>query len=116
MEKASREAKLETSWVRPNEDYDRGLRAFVENAIADDGFMADAAGFIARIATAGATNALAQTLLKFCVPGVPDTYQGAELWNQSLVDPDNRRAVDFGHRHELLEDIIRRSQDPAAVA
>jgi (1->4)-alpha-D-glucan 1-alpha-D-glucosylmutase len=116
MEKAAHEAKVETSWVRPDEEYDRGLRAFVEGAMADPGFMDDFARWSARIDIAGATNALAQTLLKFTVPGVPDTYQGCELWNQSLVDPDNRRPVDFALRRKLLSEIVARAEDPGPLA
>jgi isoamylase len=116
MEKAAHEAKLETSWLQPDERYDRGLRAFIERAFADDDFMADVAGVSARVDVPGASNALAQTLVKLCSPGVPDTYQGAELWNQSLVDPDNRRAVDFGRRRQLLDDLTARQGDRGALA
>jgi (1->4)-alpha-D-glucan 1-alpha-D-glucosylmutase len=116
MQKAAREAKLETSWIRPDEAYEEGLAAFVAGALSDDGFLADVAQWSARIDVAGATNGLAQTVLKLCVPGVPDTFQGAELWNQSLVDPDNRRPVDFGLRRRLLAEIVARAEDPSALS
>jgi (1->4)-alpha-D-glucan 1-alpha-D-glucosylmutase len=116
MQKAAREAKLETSWNRPDEDYEAGLRAFVEGALSDDGFMVDVAQWSERIDIAGATNALAQTVLKLCAPGVPDTFQGCELWSQSLVDPDNRRPVDFAARRTMLSRIMARSDDPAGLS
>jgi (1->4)-alpha-D-glucan 1-alpha-D-glucosylmutase len=116
MRKAAREAKVETSWIRPDEAYEEGLAAFVEGALSDDGFMADVARWSARIDVAGATNGLAQTLLKLCLPGVPDTFQGAELWNQSFVDPDNRRPVDFGVRRKFLAEITARAEDPSALS
>jgi isoamylase len=95
LEKASREAKLETAWTRPNLPYEAALRRFVERALADRGFVADVAGFCDRLAPYGALNGLSQTLLRLTSPGVPDTYQGTEGWSQSFVDPDNRRPVDF---------------------
>jgi isoamylase len=116
MEKAAHEAKLETSWLQPDEHYDRQLRSFIEHAFADDDFMADVAGVSARIDVAGASNALAQALVKLCAPGVPDTYQGAELWNQSLVDPDNRRVVDFARRRQLLDELGARAGDRGGLA
>jgi (1->4)-alpha-D-glucan 1-alpha-D-glucosylmutase len=105
MEKAAREAKVETSWIRPNVDYDRALGAFVEGVMGDDGLIQDVAAFEQRIGVHAASNALGQALLRLTVPGVPDTYQGSELWNQSLVDPDNRRPVDFARRRALLEEM-----------
>jgi (1->4)-alpha-D-glucan 1-alpha-D-glucosylmutase len=116
LQKAAREAKVETSWTRPDEAYEEGLRAFVEGALSDDGFVADVAQWSARIDVAGATNALAQTVLKICAPGVPDTFQGAELWHQSFVDPDNRHPVDFGLRRKLLAEIVARAEDPSALS
>ena len=105
MEKATNEAKVETSWIRPNALYDRALRVFVERALNDDVFMEDVRAFCLRLGTYGASNGIAKTLLRLCSPGVPDTYHGAELWNQSLVDPDNRREVDYPLRRALLEQI-----------
>jgi isoamylase len=116
MDKAAKEAKDETSWIRPNDAYDQALRGFVEGVMRDDGLVDEMRRFMARIETHGASNALAQALLRLCVPGIPDTYQGSELWNQSLVDPDNRRPVDFAARAQLLEEIEARLGDPAALA
>ena len=111
MEKALKEAKLHTSWVNPNEDYDRGVKHFVRGILrpdADNRFLADFRHFHERVAQAGMWNSLAQTLLKITLPGVPDFYQGTELWDFSLVDPDNRRPVDFRKRLVLLEELRRR--------
>ena len=105
MCKASREAKLDTSWVNPNLDYERVLERYLDRALHEDLFMADVAAFSARLDPYGASNALAQTLLRLCSPGVPDTYQGSELWSQSFVDPDNRSPVDFATRRRLLQEL-----------
>jgi malto-oligosyltrehalose synthase len=106
LEKASREAKLETDWILPNEAYEAAARAFVMRLLverADPDLLAEIAAFAHRIAPAGAVNALAQTVLKLTVPGVPDLYQGTDYWDLSLVDPDNRRPVDFAARIASLE-------------
>jgi (1->4)-alpha-D-glucan 1-alpha-D-glucosylmutase len=105
MIKASREAKLRTSWTAPDAAYEAGLEHFARRILdprEGRAFMADLLAFQARIALVGAVNGLAQTLLKLTAPGVPDIYQGCELWDLSLVDPDNRRPVDFVLRHEML--------------
>lgn len=114
--KAAREAKTETSWLNRNEEYEAQLVKFVQSVMHNDEVVHAVAAFCARIDRAGATNALAQTLLRLCVPGVPDTYQGGELWNQHLVDPDNRRAVDYDLRRGYLADIVRKREEPAALA
>jgi (1->4)-alpha-D-glucan 1-alpha-D-glucosylmutase len=102
--KALREAKLATDWEAPNLDYEDAARSFLYTIMADaDGFLAEAAVFARRIGPAGAVNGLTQTLLKLTVPGVPDFYQGTEFWDQSMVDPDNRRPVDFARRIEALK-------------
>jgi (1->4)-alpha-D-glucan 1-alpha-D-glucosylmutase len=102
--KALREAKLATDWIAPDEEYEAAARSFLDAIMADGkGFLAEAAEFARRIGPAGALNGLAQTLLKLTVPGVPDFYQGAEFWDLSMVDPDNRRPVDFASRIEALE-------------
>jgi (1->4)-alpha-D-glucan 1-alpha-D-glucosylmutase len=114
MIKASREAKVRTSWTAPDADYEAGLERFVRRILDPrEGrvFIADLLAFEPRIALAGAVNGLAQTLLKLTVPGVPDTYQGCELWDLSLVDPDNRRAVDYELRRAYLE----QGADPAML-
>jgi (1->4)-alpha-D-glucan 1-alpha-D-glucosylmutase len=79
-------------------------------------FLQDVRAFCADLSPFGATNSLAQTLLRICVPGVPDTYQGCELWNQTLVDPDNRREVDFELRRQLLAELEARRNDKAALS
>jgi (1->4)-alpha-D-glucan 1-alpha-D-glucosylmutase len=114
--KAAREAKTETSWLSPNTDYESKLAEFVRKLLGHADFVRDFAGFAARVDRAGAMNALGQTLLRACVPGVPDTYQGSELWNQSLVDPDNRRPVDYELRRRLLSEITAKLERPAALA
>jgi malto-oligosyltrehalose synthase len=101
--KALREAKLATDWTCPNLEYEDAARSFLQAIMADQAFVAEARAFADRIGPAGAVNGLAQTVLKLTVPGVPDFYQGCEFWDLSLVDPDNRRPVDFGPRIEALE-------------
>ena len=100
--KALREAKLATDWTAPDLEYEDAARSFLYTIMADGGFIAEARAFAQRIGPAGAVNGLAQTLLKLTVPGVPDFYQGAEFWDQSMVDPDNRRPVDFARRIAAL--------------
>jgi (1->4)-alpha-D-glucan 1-alpha-D-glucosylmutase len=107
--KALREAKLHTSWINVNEPYERAcdqfLRRLLEPDPATNPFLADLGRFVARIATAGLDNALGQLVLKLTVPGVPDIYQGTELWDFALVDPDNRRPVDYAVRRALLDEV-----------
>lgn len=101
MEKSLREARRRSSWAAPNAAYEARVAAFIRTALApteDNAFLAAASPFLARLAHAGAVNGLIATVLKLTVPGVPDIYQGAERWAQSLVDPDNRRPVDFAPR------------------
>ena len=107
MEKAMREAKEQTSWVANNKEYEEGVRNFVDRTLADTNFTSELDEFVQRIQPAGWSNSLAQTLMKYTAPGVPDLYQGAELWDFSLVDPDNRRPVDYALRHDLLQQIQR---------
>jgi (1->4)-alpha-D-glucan 1-alpha-D-glucosylmutase len=109
MTKAMREAKQETSWTAPDPAYEEGVEQFVRRILDPLGaraFLADLLPFEARIARIGAVNGLAQTLLKLTVPGVPDTYQGSEAWDLSLVDPDNRRPVDFELRERWLAEAL----------
>jgi (1->4)-alpha-D-glucan 1-alpha-D-glucosylmutase len=101
-EKAAREAGLSTSWTRPSEEFERALRELVDRVYDDQDLHDDIAEFAERITPAGWSNSLGQKLLQLAMPGVPDTYQGTELWDLSLVDPDNRRPVDFAVRRELL--------------
>jgi (1->4)-alpha-D-glucan 1-alpha-D-glucosylmutase len=109
MQKATKEAKQNTSWVNPNKAYDEAIRRFVSAALADplDGnpFLAAFRPFGRRVAFFGRLNSLAQVLLKLTSPGVPDIYQGNEIWDLSLVDPDNRRPVDFPARKTLLDGL-----------
>ncbi|HTV24710.1 MAG TPA: malto-oligosyltrehalose synthase, partial [Polyangiaceae bacterium] len=117
MRKASKEAKQQTSWTSPNAAYDAATEAFVDEMLRSDAFLDEVRKLSRLIAPYGAANSLALTLLKHCSPGVPDTYQGSELWNQSLVDPDNRRPVDFEERRSILATLVReRARDPRALA
>lgn len=105
--KAVREAKVHTAWLRPDTEYEDGFVNFVETILDPQGentFLEKLRVFQHRIAFYGMINSLAQTLLKMTAPGVPDIYQGTEMWDLSLVDPDNRRPVNYEHRlHELQE-------------
>jgi isoamylase len=112
--KASREAKQETSWTNPNPAYDEAVQEFPRRMFDNPRFVEDALAFCRSIEPYGATNSFAQTLLRLVVPGVPDTYQGAELWNQSLVDPDNRSPVDYESRRRILS-RLRAGLDDRAV-
>lgn len=104
--KAAREAKLETSWLNPNEPYERNLESFIAailDATRSSAFLDSFESFSNRASLVGALNSLSQITLKTMMPGVPDFYQGTELWETSLVDPDNRRHVDFNARRSALE-------------
>ncbi|KAF1030543.1 MAG: Maltooligosyl trehalose synthase [Pseudomonas sp.] len=105
QQKALREAKLHSSWSAPNEHYEQGVHAFLHRLLLEDVGqpLRHALGQAAHhIAPAGAVNGLAQSLLRLTVPGVPDLYQGNEFWDLSLVDPDNRRPVDYNARQQAL--------------
>ena len=106
MEKASKEAKAHTSWTDPSPDYDEGLAAFVRAVLDDREFVSELEEFVAPLVEPGRVNSLAQTAIKLTYPGVPDVYQGTELWDLSLVDPDNRRPVDYALRERLLDEVI----------
>jgi (1->4)-alpha-D-glucan 1-alpha-D-glucosylmutase len=113
QQKAIREAKLHGDWTGPDEAYETAARDFLFRLLASgSAFAAEAARFVRRIAAAGAVNGLSQALLKLTVPGVPDFFQGTEFWDFSLVDPDNRRPVDFAARIEAL----RTAASPALLA
>ncbi|HEX2642467.1 MAG TPA: malto-oligosyltrehalose synthase, partial [Thermoanaerobaculia bacterium] len=105
MEKAIREAKVHTAWTRVQTDYEEAVHTFVNAILADPEFVADLEAFVAPLVEPGRINSLAQTLLKLTAPGVPDLYQGTEIWDLSLVDPDNRRPVDYDLRRRLLADL-----------
>lgn len=109
MEKATREAKVRTSWINPNPGYDEAVQAFVAAVLEDspgNRFLDEFRRFHRRIVDWGQYTALAQTALKLLSPGVPDIYQGQEIWDDSLVDPDNRRPVDFACRQWLLGELL----------
>ncbi|MDQ6918607.1 MAG: malto-oligosyltrehalose synthase, partial [Candidatus Dormibacteraeota bacterium] len=105
LEKAVREAKTNTSWTAINEGYETALREFVERSLADPRFSAALEAFVAPLIGPGRVNSLAWKLLTLTAPGVPDLYQGTELWDLSLVDPDNRRPVDYDLRRRLLGEL-----------
>jgi (1->4)-alpha-D-glucan 1-alpha-D-glucosylmutase len=105
MRKATKEAKVNTSWINPNEEWDAALTRFIEAVLADEGFLAEFLPLQQRVARHGMYNALSQVLLKIASPGVPDIYQGQEVWDFSLVDPDNRRPVDYRRRALILDQL-----------
>jgi (1->4)-alpha-D-glucan 1-alpha-D-glucosylmutase len=108
LTKALREAKLHTSWVNVNEPYEKACEQFLRHLLdrsPGNAFLADFLQVLGRVALPGLYTSLAQVVLKATVPGVPDFYQGTELWDFSLVDPDNRRPVDYGKRQALLREL-----------
>jgi len=111
MVKAAREAKEKTSWRRPRQAYENALSGFVDRLLTDDDgnrFLRVLTPFVHKIGFYGTLNSLSQTLIKTTAPGIPDIYQGTEVLNFSLVDPDNRRPVDFAYRRRLLQKIQKR--------
>ncbi|MDQ3492679.1 MAG: malto-oligosyltrehalose synthase [Chloroflexota bacterium] len=111
MLKSVREQKLHTSWTRPDEAYEAALSGFIANALDSEGFRRDMDAFVEKLAQPARITSLAMTLLKLTMPGIPDVYQGTELWDHSLVDPDNRRPVDFELRQRLLEEAAGNSPE-----
>jgi (1->4)-alpha-D-glucan 1-alpha-D-glucosylmutase len=108
MQKAVKEAKLHTSWINPNEVYERAVREFIAAVLDPErsaAFVEDLSQFARTPARAGMLNSLSQTLLKIASPGVPDFYQGTEVWSFTLVDPDNRRQVDYERRRAMLASL-----------
>ena len=118
LRKALREAKLHTSWLNPYEEYDQAAASFIRAILAEpqSEFVRDLDALARSIADAGFVNSLAQTLVKISAPGIPDFYQGTELWDFNLVDPDNRRPVDFKTRCEALRAIKSRAKTNLAEA
>ncbi|HJT77308.1 MAG TPA: malto-oligosyltrehalose synthase, partial [Gemmataceae bacterium] len=119
MEKALHEAKVHTSWINPNAEYDAAVRDFVGRILNEETgrpFLDDFRPFRQRVSQYGLYNSLAQTLLKVACPGVPDTYQGTELWDFSLVDPDNRRPVDYERRRRMLSELQAADGDRRELA
>jgi (1->4)-alpha-D-glucan 1-alpha-D-glucosylmutase len=110
MLKAVKEAKSRTSWVNPDQDYEDALASFIESIIDtrdSKEFLDSFLRLQKKIAYYGALNSLSQVLIKITSPGVPDFYQGTELWDFSLVDPDNRRPIDFKKRIEMLDELLK---------
>ena len=108
MAKALHEAKINTSWIQPNEEWDAAMWDFVAKILDPsprNKFIPAFLPVAKEIARLGAINSLTQTLLKLTSPGVPDIYQGNEIWDYSLVDPDNRRPVDYNRRREMLDTL-----------
>ncbi|HEX8853416.1 MAG TPA: malto-oligosyltrehalose synthase, partial [Pyrinomonadaceae bacterium] len=119
MNKALKEAKVHTSWISPHEAYDAAVREFVAALLApgdDNAFLSDFVEFQRTTARAGLFNSLSQVLLKTCAPGVPDFYQGTELWSFTLVDPDNRRPVDYEVRRAMLASLDAEAEACGAPA
>ncbi|MFZ5558415.1 MAG: malto-oligosyltrehalose synthase [Pseudomonadota bacterium] len=119
MLKAVREAKVHTSWVNRNQAYEEAVGAFVNALLAPgsgNAFLGELLPFVRKLIPLGLYNSVSQTLLKLAAPGVPDIYQGTEVWDFSLVDPDNRRPVDYDRRAALLQELASAAADPAARA
>ena len=119
MTKAVREAKEWSSWINPNPDYENQLRTFIETILDPSGsrrFLTEFAPFARQVAHFGRINSLAQTTLKLTLPGVPDLFQGNEFWNLFLVDPDNRRPVDYQTREAQLNQLRERETELGGVA
>jgi (1->4)-alpha-D-glucan 1-alpha-D-glucosylmutase len=118
-EKAAREAKVYTSWSNPNREYETALHEFIGGILGNTRFLDGVEELLRKIMTPSRVNSLAQTLIKLTAPGVPDFYQGTELWSLTLVDPDNRQPIDYMLRRKLLEeletatidDIVRRTDE-----
>lgn len=114
MLKAIKEAKIHTSWINSNDAYEKGIQDFIHRILdldPDNHFLKEFEAFIPSIIKAGIFNSLSQTLLKMTTPGVPDFYQGSELWEFHLVDPDNRRPVDYSNRQHLLNMLKQKAQE-----
>ncbi|HEX2198511.1 MAG TPA: malto-oligosyltrehalose synthase, partial [Burkholderiales bacterium] len=112
MLKAVREAKLRTSWVNPDTEYEAALERFVVQSLDNPVFVKEVNDAVAQLAHLGMLVGLSQALIKVASPGVPDYYQGTELWDFSLVDPDNRRPVDYGVRRKFLD---KAEEDPRGL-
>ena len=118
MIKASLEAKVNTSWINPNAEYEQAMLAFIDRILRpspQNQFLNDFLPFQRMISHYGMFNSISQTLLKICAPGVPDFYQGTELWDFSLVDPDNRRPVDYEKRVSMLAELRQKAAGMTGV-
>jgi (1->4)-alpha-D-glucan 1-alpha-D-glucosylmutase len=112
MEKATHEAKQRTAWIDADASYDASIGAFVAGVLSDRELCADIEAFVVSTLLApGRVNSLAQKAIQLTMPGIPDVYQGTELWDLSLVDPDNRRPVDYWQRARLLSSLSSSSSD-----
>jgi (1->4)-alpha-D-glucan 1-alpha-D-glucosylmutase len=105
MEKAAREAKQQTSWTQQNKQFEDALKKFIERILDSQEFISELENFVAQVLLPGRINSLAQTLIKCAAPGVPDTYQGGELWDLRLVDPGNRGPIDYEIRRAMLAEL-----------
>lgn len=105
MQKAMREAKSRTNWLTPDDEFEKAVEKYIESIYGNESFLSDFESFVQKTVLPGRINSLSQTLVKLTAPGVPDTYQGTELWDLSLVDPDNRRPVDYDLRRKLLKEL-----------
>jgi (1->4)-alpha-D-glucan 1-alpha-D-glucosylmutase len=117
MHKALREAKVHVSWINPHPEYDQAVRAFIARLLDQsqrNEFLEDFRPFQARVAELGFYNSLSQTVLRLAAPGIPEIYQGAELWELNLVDPDNRGPVDFTRRQAVLAELRGRTEAAGA--
>jgi (1->4)-alpha-D-glucan 1-alpha-D-glucosylmutase len=112
LEKSLREAKRRSSWAAPDADYEQATQAFAMGALQSDTFLANFLPFTRRVAQLGIENSLVQTVGKLTAPGVPDIYQACEFWDFNLVDPDNRRPVDFSVRETAIAEIAARLKAP----
>src|SRR5205085_12195045 len=114
MAKALKEAKINTSWIQPNEQWDNAVKEFIARVLergAKNKFVPALAPVVEEIARLGVINSLSQVLLKLTAPGLPDIYQGNEIWDDSLVDPDNRRPVDYARRQKMLAGVRNTSPE-----
>jgi (1->4)-alpha-D-glucan 1-alpha-D-glucosylmutase len=111
MLKAVKEAKVHTSWINPDARYEEALQRFVEQSLDNPLFLKDVNEVVPRLAHIGLLVGLSQAVLKVASPGVPDYYQGTEIWDFSLVDPDNRRPVDYAKRETLLQNLVFDAKD-----
>jgi (1->4)-alpha-D-glucan 1-alpha-D-glucosylmutase len=105
MEKSVREAKVHTSWTQQNKDYEKTLKGFISCLMSDQIFISDLEQFVGKLLRPGRVNSMAMTLIKMTAPGVPDFYQGSELWDLRLVDPDNRQPIDYNLRRQLIGEL-----------
>lgn len=108
MEKALREGKRHTTWSAPNTEYEKATATFIENLLSDEGFMERFVPLARDVATIGMYKSLSQLIIKMFAPGIPDIYQGTEFPDLSMVDPDNRRAVDYEMRDNIIDDLLRK--------